>query len=381
MMWMTHDLIQATRPIRVLHLIPSFAGGGAERQLAYTARALSALGLEVHVAYVHDGPNLPLLVDAGVGLHRIRCLANHDPSILVSLVRLMMRLRPQIAHTWLLQMDVFGGMAARLLNVPWVLGERCSPKMYESGWKFRLRRVLGTRATAIVANSNTGLAYWPEALRREPSRVIRNALPIDDILARTGDSEAIDGVEPGDPLIVFAGRYEPQKNLFALLRALDIVLARFPMTKALFFGSGPLERDLASAGSALATGRRIFVRPYSNHLAYWMHRAAAYASVSRFEGTPNTVIEAAVCGCPLVVSDIPEHREILDSRSALFVPCEAVAAIADALSATLRDPLAAARRARIARSLFLEWSPDRIAQQYIDLYQDILGGVRPWRAS
>ncbi|OJX04173.1 MAG: hypothetical protein BGO72_11845 [Burkholderiales bacterium 70-64] len=369
------------RPIRVLHMIPSFTGGGAERQLAYIARALSTLGLEVHIAYIHDGPNLPLLSDANVELHRIRCISNHDPSILVSMVRLMMRLGPQIAHTWLLQMDVFGGMAARLLNIPWVLSERCSPKMYESGWKFRLRRALGARASAIVANSNAGLAYWPEALRHTPSRVIRNVLPVDDILAQAHEPETIEGIDADDPLIVFAGRYDPQKNLLVLMRALDIVLVRFPKAKALFFGSGPLETDLISIRSGLIAGNRIFIRPYSNNLAYWMRRAAAYVSVSRFEGTPNTVIEAAVCGCPLVVSDIPEHHEILDARSALFVPCEAAIAIADALSATLGNPAAARHRAEVAHSLFLEWSPNRIAQQYIDLYQDILGSIPSWRAS
>lgn len=368
-------------PLRVLHLISSFAGGGAERQLAYTVRGLSTLGLEIHVAYVHDGPNLPLLSGADVKLHRIRCVGNHDPSILISVIGLMIRLRPRIAHTWLLQMDVLGGVAARLLNIPWVLGERCSPKMYESGWKFRLRRALGARATAIVANSDAGLGYWPEALQRAPSRVIRNALPVDEILARTYEPETIEGIGPDDPLIVFAGRYDPQKNLLVLLRALDIVLARYPAAKVLFFGSGPLEGELISTKSSLVAKSRIFIRPYSNNLAYWMHRATAYVSVSRFEGTPNTVVEAAVCGCPLVVSDIPEHHEILDTRSALFVPCDAVTAIADALSATLGDRGAAVRRAEVARSLFLEWSPDQIARQYLGLYQDVLRGIPSWRAS
>jgi glycosyltransferase involved in cell wall biosynthesis len=367
--------------IRVLHLIPSFAGGGAERQLAYTARTLSTLGVDVHVAHVHDGPNLPLLNDASVGLHRIRCAGNYDPAIFVNAVRLMRRLKPQIVHTWLLQMDVFGGMAARFLNIPWVLSERSSPKMYENGWKFRLRRALGSKATAIVANSDAGLSYWPEALQYSPSRVIRNALPVDDLLARTREPEMIEGIAADDPLIVFAGRYTPEKNLAVLLQALDPVLARFPATKVLFFGSGPLESDLIAIRSTLAMGSRIFIRPYSNHLAYWMHRAAAFVSISRYEGTPNTVIEAAVCGSPLVVSDISEHREILDSSAALFVPCDSVATIADALSATLGDPIAAACRAKVARSLFLEWSPDRIARQYIDLYQSILRNIPSWRAS
>lgn len=361
--------------MRILYLIPSFAGGGAERQFVYTVSVLATLGVDVHVAHVHGGPNLPLLNDTGVELHRIRCSGNHDPVIFVNMVRLMWRLKPQIVHTWLLQMDVFGGMAARFLDIPWVLSERSSPRMYENGWKFRLRRAIGSRATAIVANSNSGLSYWPEAMQRFPSRVIRNALPVDDLLARACEPEVLEGITADDPLIVFAGRYTSEKNLPVLLKALDIALTRFPTAKALLFGDGPSGGDLVAIRSTLATGGRIFIRPYSDHLAYWMRRAAVFVSISRYEGTPNTVIEAAVCGSPLVVSDIPGHREILDSSAALFVPCDSVATIADALSVTLGDPIAAACRAKLARSRFLEWSPDRIARQYIDLYQNILRNI------
>ena len=67
--------------MRILHLIPSFAGGGAERQLAYTAGALSDLAVDTHVGYVHGGPNLTFLEKKPVTMHQISAVGNHDPFI------------------------------------------------------------------------------------------------------------------------------------------------------------------------------------------------------------------------------------------------------------------------------------------------------------
>ena len=47
-----------------------------------------------------------------------------------------------------------------------------------------------------------------------------------------------------------------------------------------------------------------------------MKSAAALVSPAIFEGSPNVVLEGMACGVPLVVSDIPEHRELLEDSAA-----------------------------------------------------------------
>jgi glycosyltransferase involved in cell wall biosynthesis len=68
------------------------------------------------------------------------------------------------------------------------------------------------------------------------------------------------------------------------------------------------------------------------------------------EGNPNTVLEAMACGCPLVVSDIPEHREFLDDDCARFAKPDSAHEIARAILCVFAEPDATARRVQAARA-------------------------------
>jgi hypothetical protein len=57
-------------PLRVLHLIPSLGGGGAERQVSLLTRELALRGCEVHLGFVGGGTHLAELESSAVTLHR-----------------------------------------------------------------------------------------------------------------------------------------------------------------------------------------------------------------------------------------------------------------------------------------------------------------------
>ncbi len=123
------------------------AGGGAERQVTYLAKELVESGWDVHVAYVHSGPNMNRLQATGARLHRVRALGNYDPQILGRLLTLIRKLKPDVVQCWLLQMEVLGGVASALTRTPWVFSERSSQEAYPPSVKARLRVQMGLRAT------------------------------------------------------------------------------------------------------------------------------------------------------------------------------------------------------------------------------------------
>ena len=102
--------------IRILHLIHSLSGGGAERQFSYLAPELARMGHNVHVAYSNEGPEKPEL--PGVVLHRLKSLSNYDPYLLWQLIRLIRHIKPDIIQTWIPQMDILGGIAENSAGHP-----------------------------------------------------------------------------------------------------------------------------------------------------------------------------------------------------------------------------------------------------------------------
>ena len=354
--------------MRILHLIPSLAGGGAERQIAYLASGQRERGCEVHVGIFRDGINRERLERAGAVIHEILSTGNYDPRLVLRTMRLIRNVRPAIVQTWLTQMDVIGGAASIVTRTPWVISERSSAANYPRNAKHRLRRFLGRFAAAIVANSEGGFSFWGDM--PGPARfVVPNALPLEEIATAPRDASDFGGSR----VILFAGRLDVEKNLSNLVAALSDVLSQRDAI-ALLCGAGPKEDDVRRQIEQTGCADRIRLLGYSDRVWSLMKRADLLVAASWWEGHPNVVIEGAAAGCPLVLSDIPAHRECLGEDAALYAPPADAKALADAILRTLDDPAAARARAERARSIAATWSVERAATGYLHVYEQIERG-------
>jgi glycosyltransferase involved in cell wall biosynthesis len=357
--------------LRVLHLIPSLELGGAERQLRYLAPELARAGVEPHVAHLRGGPNLEPLVRAGVATHAL-AVGHRSPRLLLELARLVRALRPALIQTWLPAMDLVGGAVARALGVPWLASERSLPSAYPGSATMALRNRCVARAHAVVSNSAEADAWWAaHASPRTLRRVIANGLPLAELDALApADDGLLFGVGGERPLVVFVGRIDAGKNLASWLEALA-PLVRAGHADALLLGDGVLLSELRARIERAGLAGRIAAPGYVAAAPAVLKRAAVFLSLSRYEGMPNAVMEAAAVSCPLVLSDIPAHRSVLDAESALFVPVEEPAAAERAVLATLRDPAAAKARAGRARARAESWSVVAAAARYAELYREL----------
>ena len=350
-------------PVRiptVFHCVPNMAGGGAERQLCMLARALHESGTKVHVACVPTGLNYARLWETGAIVHALTARSSYDPGLLLQLVRLMRATRPDVVQTWLPQMDVLGGMAARLCGIPFILSERSSARAYPTSPRTIVRNTIARLATAVAANSNAGRDYWQPRVTC-PIRVIRNGVYQGGALLH----------KDCFPTILFLGRFHHDKCAIETALGVAEALRQCASARAIFQGSGPDEAELRRIAQTSDLGGRMTLLPFAADARQTIARAAVFVSVSRYEGQPNAVIEAAMSDIPLVLSDIPAHREMFGDADCTYVADWSPTAISDAVMKVLRMPQEAARRAAAAKSIVSAFSVDAMATAYLDLYTSV----------
>jgi glycosyltransferase involved in cell wall biosynthesis len=364
--------------MKILYCIPGLEHGGAERQLSYLGSELASMGHEVHVASSYGGPNLHRLQSAGVKWHCIGRSSNRDPRIFFRLIALMRKLRPDVVQTILTPMDFLGGAAALLTRTPWILKESSSGPLYAAIWKYtgdwryKVRFAFGRLSDAVVSNSAGGYDYWRSARDGRPLHMIPNGLPLDEIAA--SDPARVNGFAfgPDEKLVLYAGRIDLAKNVESLIATLARIADEVPFA-AVICGDGSRRPHVERMARELGVAHRIFFTGYVDHLWDLMKRADAVVSLSRFEGRPNVVLEAMACGCPLVVSDIPAHREILNDSTAYFVRPDEPEQVAEAIKTILQSQAAAQARAQAARAKTADWGLPNMALMYEHLYLNLLG--------
>jgi glycosyltransferase involved in cell wall biosynthesis len=354
--------------MRILLCIPTLAGGGAEGQLTLLSAGLEKLGWDVHVALFAGGPwerSMP----PSVTLHRITIRGNHDPRSFTGTAGVMRRIKPSIVNTWLTQMDIVGGASARMLGLPWVATERSCADAYPPSVKTTVRRLLVTRANAIVANSDGGVDYWrPHRGTRALDRMIPNAVAID----ASPEARLPDGLElpPDVPVVVYVGRLNEGKNVGGLLDAVALALKERDFV-LLICGDGPLREQLEQHAAARGIASNVRFTGFICDVTSVIRAADAFVSLSTFEGMPNAVQEAMACGTPLVLSDMSAHRAVAADTARFANGCDA-AEVARALVETLTDRAAACARAVAAKARAAMWTPDAIASAYDRLFAEVL---------
>jgi glycosyltransferase involved in cell wall biosynthesis len=246
-------------------------------------------------------------------------------------------------------------------------------------------RALHRGATVCTPTAAVG-AEVADAYRLPPERLVVTPL---------GVGPAWHAATPPDPAwlaanglperyLLFVGSREPRKNLPTLLAAYQQLLGGL-VPGAGRGGSGSLVPPLVLVGPAgwgealdLAGLPAEAVRTPGylpeDDLARVVAGAAALVFPSWYEGFGLPALEALACGTPVVASDLPALREVLDDQAELVPPGDA-AALADALARVLEDPGGEpARTARRTRAAAFTWAA--CAQATMTAYRRALEAAR-----
>jgi len=234
-----------------------------------------------------------------------------------------------------------------------VLGEP-APERYA---RYRFEVARGLRAAqAVVAPS----AAMLEALRHHYGP-LSNA----QVIPNGRDPRGFSPAKTKEPLVLCAGRlWDKAKNVLALAEA----ASGLPWPVAVAGDATSPEGRTVSLSNVQVLGK---LAPAE--LAAWMSRAAIYALPARYEPFGLSALEAALCGCALVLGDIPSLREVW-GQCARFVPPDDPGALARTLRELSEAPQLRQRLALAARQRAGALGATRMVDAYLGAYAGLLAG-------
>jgi glycosyltransferase involved in cell wall biosynthesis len=320
-------------------------GGGAEVHLGRLITGLEEAGdaVEVFAGEVrHTGAN--------------KVLDLWDPFARATLAGRAARFRPDVVHHHNIWRELSGSVLGVPSGVPCILtchdhrllGLADGAGMGMRGIKARLDRILARRRVDVAVGVSGALV---ESLRAAGFRDVEHVPGF----AVAPPSSALGPVEASRD-VVFAGRLVPEKGVRVLAGAFEIVAGRFPDARLVVVGEGPDRAVLERLGARVGPEQVVLHGRLGDAgvLAAMSRALAVVVPSTGPEGSPTVAIEAALAGRPLVVSDDPGLRELVDQgECGIVVPAGSAEALADALSQLLADPARAARLGSAGRQLAL----------------------------
>lgn len=360
----------------ILHLIPGLSGGGAEYQLINILKFKTNLSsYKFHIG-IRTG-NQKIIEDLKKHGVEIHVFGNHrsyiNPILLFKIIILTFKIKPDVIQTWLPQMDIIGGLAAKIQNITHIISERSSAHAYKYSKDFLLilRSVISKNSKCIIANSRSGKKYWDSKNYKGQISIINNGIDFENIKKSLVKDFFPNKFIHDSFNFIVVGRLSEEKKVINIVEAFGAGQHNSDI-KLIIIGDGPERKSIEDRIKQLNLRDQIILLGWVDDWWSIFIHTRCLISCSLYEGQSNILYEAIAAKCPTIISDISSHREVLsDDETNYFDPNnidELVIKINDVIhdykSQIIKSEMA---YNKVKKNTFLT-----IANQYISVYEKLL---------
>ena len=356
----------AIDPIPVLYFSNSGARGGVEEHILSLLHGLDRWQFQLHWACDPDlVPKVRADVPPHVELFPVRLVNPGHVSGALQLARILCARKIRILHSHMFQSSLVASPVGRLCRVPVVVETPHIREVWrkEKGWiksHYFIDRMVGRTVTHYIAVSEANREYLVHAKGLPAGKmiVIRSASDI----SRWDPARPVPlalkrslGFGDDDPVMLVAGRLEPQKGHAVLLQAMPAVLCQFPRARLVCVSGGSLREELERITRELGIQDAVRFVGYQPDLVEWYALADFTVLPSLFEGLPLAPIESLAAGRAVVATAVDGTPEVvLDGQTGLTVPPGDPARLAEAICRLIADPALRLQLARAGRAHVVE---------------------------
>jgi glycosyltransferase involved in cell wall biosynthesis len=354
---------RSSTPIRVAHVLGNLQPGGLNRLVLSLIRELPSYS---HTVIFNSGDRGAFYEEFAASSRMIQCSYTRRSvtSALGYLPRLTRVLRKEsidvvVAH--LFGNHALVSLAGRLAGVRATYGVSANDPVHyaRSRWQpLLLSQVARPFCRGEIAVSEAIGTVLRNDLRLPASRVhvIANGCDVEEFAARAASTRAAVRTRGGDPRLLMVAWLQRAKDHETVIRALAVLRSRGIRVQFDIAGAASRQakqEQLLALATSLGVSDSVTFLGHREDIPELMGASDIVVHATHSEGFGVVLIEAFASGTPLIASDIPACREVLDGgRCGLLVPPRDPHALADAIQRlltddTLRHSLVAAASERV----------------------------------
>jgi glycosyltransferase involved in cell wall biosynthesis len=321
------------KPVKLLFVISSLGGGGAEKVLVDLISSLERRKYNILIVVFTENTAFRKHLPPHIKVINLKKKSRWDfLKLILKLGKILNKYSPTIVISSLVYTNILTGLASLLQKRKSVLilwEHNYPPKYLSKARLSKIKRFLiqltYNKADTVITVSNKIRDCLSEEFKINPSNIktIYNPI-ITDILVQKSKKK----VEhpffsvKNSKVIISVGRLTEQKRFDLLLKAFSLVRRESEDARLILLGKGHLKKDLQKLTKELNINNWVdFVGFKANPYA-WMAKADIFVLSSDREGFPVVLIEAMACGVPIISTDCltGPNELITNNKNGLLIP-------------------------------------------------------------
>lgn len=363
----------------VIHSLTSV--GGAERILSLLANSLSHKGQDVLIAVFDKESENPFYqISSEITIIPLNIKKASRILDAVHMIMGCLRIRnavkqykPDLLISFLTYENILSLSAALGLKIPLVVSERNDPRRSTKSrvlsW---LRRKLYPNARYVICQTQDMVQLFNPPL--DNAMVIPNPVLVPEKQEKTSEIPL-----PQENILFAVGGMTKekihQKGFDILFDVFSQTVETYPNWTLVILGDGPERRQLELKVQNMGMHGKILLPGNVKDIHTVLSLGDLFVLSSRYEGFPNALCEAMVCGLPVVSFDCPTGpRDIIrDDVDGLLVESENSVALKHAIESFMKDEKKRRKFGKHAEEIAQRFNESTVIKKWYDCISEITG--------
>jgi len=301
---------------------------------------------------------------------------------IMDLRKILKKRHIDIVHTFQIQSDIFGSIAARMAGIKCIISQHESMVIVEAIPLFkkifyRLSNacVRGLFRKTVVVSGGLKKELITEKFRPE-SKIELISLGITIPEEYKNREFSFEGLRKKRPVIGTFGRLNKEKKIGRFINAIPFILEKMPQARFYIIGKGDQKDKLRQQVSRMNFDSVVEFKeiPWGEPIYNTLMSLDVFAMPSLREGCPIALLEALAIARAVVASDIEGIKDIIeDGRDGFMTDTSNPRLFAEKILYLCENPdqaIAMGQRGR--RKIFDSFTTEAEMSQYRKLYQEVL---------